>query len=143
MGSRARRSNRVVSSVLLLTGLSACATTVVDSTATTTSTSTTTTTVAPTGTSELLTALLERIRGLSEIVVETGGQAARDRLAEIEDLWERARPAVTATQESLVEDFERMIALCRLAVERRRPAEADKAYAFLTPLVAAVSTASS
>lgn len=143
MGSRAHRSNRVVSSVLLLTGLSACATTVVDTTATTTSTSTTTTTVAPTGTSELLTALLERIRGLSEIVVETGGQAARDRLAEIEDLWERARPAVTATQESLVEDFERMIALCRLAVERRRPAEADKAYAFLTPLVAAVSTASS
>jgi len=128
--------------VAVLIALTAsCATTIVDPTATTTSTTTTTT--LPVGdTATLLGVLLERVQGLSEIVVETGGERARSRLGEIEAVWDRVRPAIARDHAALVEDFDRMIGLCRLAVERRRPAEADKAYAFLTPLVDAVSNAS-
>jgi len=129
----------LVAALVALTA--SCATTIVDPAATTTSTTTTTT--LPAGdTTTLLGILLERVRGLSEIVVDTGGERARTRLSEIEAVWDQVRPAIASDHASLVADFDRMIGLCRLAVERRRPAEADKAYAFLTPLVAAVSNAS-
>ena len=117
-----------------------CATTIVDDAGTTTSTSTTTTTLPSGDIAVLLNALLDRVRGLSEIVVETGGERARNRLAEIEAVWQRSRVIVERDHGALVEDFDRMIDLCRLAVERRRPAEADKAYSFLRPLVAAVAS---
>jgi hypothetical protein len=116
-----------------------CATTIVETDATTTSTSTTTTTLPSGDVDVLLETLLDRVRGLSEIVVETGGERAQNRLAEIEAVWERSRVILVRDHATLIEDFDRMIALCRLAVERRRPAEADKAYAFLRPLVAAVA----
>ncbi len=109
------------------------------------STTPTTTTIAPDtpvgGTVEVLDLMHSQIGALSEIVAETGGPRAFDHLAQIELLWDRVRPAVAEAHPGLVGDFDRMLALCRLAVERRRPAEADKAYAFLTPLIAAVSAA--
>lgn len=145
---RLGRSHVVAQAALCLAaalGLGACATTVVDSTDSSTSSSapvTVATTAVPTGTTEILAALHDNVGQLSEIVVETGGDRAFDQLAQIESLWERVRPAVEADHPNLVSDFERMMALCRLAVERRRPAEADKAYAFMTPLIAAVSLGS-
>lgn len=118
---------------------SACATTIVETDATTTSTSTTTTTLPADDITALLDALLDRVRGLSEIVVETGGARAQSRLAEIEAVWDRSRVLIERDHEALLDDFDRMIGLCRRAVERRRPAEADKAYSFLRPLVDAVT----
>jgi hypothetical protein len=135
-----RRTWAVVMLGVVLGGTTAsCATTIVDTAASTTSTSTTTTTVPAGDLDALLDALLDRVRGLSEIVVETGGERAQNRLAEIEAVWQRSRTMIERDHGALVEDFDRMIALCRLAVERRRPAEADKAYAFLRPLVDAVT----
>lgn len=129
----------VVVASALLTG---CATTIAEPVESL-STTPTTTTVAPDtplgGTIEVLGLMHAQIGELSEIVVETGGPRAFDHLAQIELLWTRVRPAVASDRPDLVGDFDRMLALCRLAVERRRPAEADKAYAFLTPLIAAVS----
>jgi hypothetical protein len=97
------------------------------------------TTPPPSTTVEVLDAMHTLIGELSEIVAATGGPRAFDHLDRIETLWERARPAIQADHTTLLSDFERMMALCRLAVERRRPAEADKAFAFLTPLIAAVT----
>ncbi len=139
---RSVKVSTVASCVVAILGLGACATTVVDSTDSSTSSSapvTVATTTVPTGTTEILAALHDNVGQLSEIVVETGGERAFAQLTQIESLWERVRPAVKADHPNLVEDFERMMALCRLAVERRRPAEADKAYAFMTPLIAALS----
>jgi hypothetical protein len=136
-----RRALLTVAALLPLP-LTACATTIVD-TVNPSSTSSTTTTTMPMATlDDLLDALLIEVAALSEIVVETGGDRAFEQLATIEALWARARPAVVRDHAGLVGDFDRMLALCRLGVERRRPAEADKAYAFLIPLVAAVSTSS-
>lgn len=128
--------------VCLVVFLSSCGTTIVTPEADSTTSSTTTTTLPSGDTAAVLLAMLERMRGLSEIVVETGGERATTRLDEIETLWELARPDVERDHPTLLADFDRMISLCRLAVERRRPAEADKAYAFLTPLVARVSNPS-
>ena len=128
--------------VLTATPLTACATTIENTVNPSSSTSTTTTMVPLATLSDVLDAMLVEVAALSEIVVETGGDRAFEQLATIEALWDRARPAVTRDHPTLVGDFDRMLALCRLGVERRRPAEADKAYAFLMPLVAAVSSSS-
>jgi hypothetical protein len=132
----------LAAAVLMTLPLTACATTIEDTFSPASTSSTTTTTVPLATLDDLLDAMLVEVAALSEIVVETGGDRAFEQLTTIEALWERARPAVDRDHPTLVGDFDRMLALCRLGVERRRPAEADKAYAFLLPLVAAVSTSS-
>jgi hypothetical protein len=118
--------------------LAGCATTIEDTSGTTTTTTDVVATTLPSGpANELLDRMAERISGLSELVVETGGQATQDRFAEIEALWEAAREEVSATRPELVDDFERVVELCRRAAERRRPAEADKALVYLQPLIEA------
>lgn len=135
------RSRIAAVAVTVVAMLSGCATTVVDETATTPAPviSTTTTTTAPPGD---LTSTLERMLAematLSELVVETTGGVTRERLASIEALWESARAELETLRPEVIGDMERMIDLSRLAVERRRPAEADKAVSFLTPLVQSV-----
>jgi hypothetical protein len=118
-------------------GLSGCAT-VIDETAGTTTTVGVTTTTLPFGPAdELLVRMRERISGLSEIVAATGGDAALARFAEIEQLWAAARAEVVAERPELVKDFDRVVELSRRAAERRRPADADKAFVFLEPLLTA------
>lgn len=131
-----RRSTLLPALLVGALSLTACAT-VIDESGVTTTTEAPATTVPSGPAAELLDRMAERISGLSELVVETGGQRTMDRLAEIEALWEAARDEVEANRPELVRDFERVIELCRRAAERRRPAEADKALVFLTPLVAA------
>lgn len=129
-----------VAATALVTG---CATTIAEPLESLSTTPTTTTIALDTplgSTFEVLDLMHTQIGELSEIVAQTGGPRAFDHLAQIERLWDRVRPAVADGHPALVGDFDRMLALCRLAVERRRPAEADKAYAFLTPLIAAVSS---
>lgn len=135
------RSPRLALAALAATGalaMSGCATVIDESAGTTSTSEAPATTTLPSGPAEvLLDAMAERIGGLSELVVETGGQRTMDRLEEIERLWDAARDEVAANRPELLADFERVVELCRRAAERRRPAEADKALVFLAPLVAA------
>jgi len=137
-----RRCALVAASMVAVLPLTACATTIQE-TFNPSSTSSTSSTTPPLATlDDVLSAMMIEVAALSEIVVKTGGDGAFDHLAVIETLWLRARPTIATDHPGLIDDFDRMLALCRLGVERRRPAEADKAYRFLMPLVAAVSTSS-
>lgn len=70
---------------------------------------------------------------LSNQVVE--GDGDREALARINATWAAARPEVSASRPDLVDAFDRTIALATTAVEDRRPADADKAFANLSSLV--------
>jgi hypothetical protein len=120
---------------MLLVG---CPQTTVDPSVTTQSPADTTTTtvfVASGTTAELLAALLARSQHLSDLIVDDDGQ--EEALARIEQIWAAVSDDIEATRPELVPGFETAIDLLRTGVERRRPADADKAYNNLRTLVAA------
>ncbi len=134
--SRPRRSRapRGLSIVLASIALPACAATTYDTSVTTVAPGDTTTTTQPTGPAEdLLPKLLDEADGLSERIVEN--EAPGPALERIEALWAAARDEVEAGHPELVPAFDQSVALCRTAVERRRPADADKAAQNLALLV--------
>ncbi len=118
--------------------LSACATTI-DPTATTLppgQSTTTTVFIASGSTSELLDQLVDAAVGLSEAIVENEGQ--RDIIARIDTLWDAARAGVERAVPDNVVEFDRAIELMHNGVDRRRPADADKALTNLRNLIAAL-----
>ena len=72
---------------------------------------------------------------LSDRIIENEGQ--REALARIEALWALIRPAIEAEREELLGGFDTVVDLLRRSVERRRPADADKAHKNLLTLIAA------
>jgi hypothetical protein len=125
----------------LLLASSACAETTVDPSATAGSVAaaTTTTIFAPTGTTaELLDQLLDESGGLSDLIVEN--EAQQEALARIETLWAAVADDIAADRPDLQQGFESAIGLARTGVERRRPADADKAHNNLRTLVAAYTS---
>ena len=52
-------------------------------------------------------------------------------------LWALIRPAIEAEREELLGGFDTVVDLLRRSVERRRPADADKAHKNLLTLIAA------
>jgi hypothetical protein len=139
VSSRARRpfpaSGAVAAvAVAVVAATSACATTF--DTAATTVPATTSTLYVPTGsTDELLAAISTEVGALSERLVDNAGQ--RDALARIESQWEVARPDIERQRPELIDGFDAAIAQVQRAVERRRPADADKASKSITTLIAA------
>jgi hypothetical protein len=96
----------------------------------------TTTVFAPSGTTaELLDQLLAESGQLSDLIVENEGQRAA--LARIDAIWALVGTEIATRQEDLLPGFESAIRLLRTGVERRRPADADKAHNNLRTLVAA------
>ena len=90
----------------------------------------------PTGsTGELLAAISSEVGALSEKLVDNDGQ--REALARIEAQWEVARPDVESRRPELLASFDAAIAQVQRSVERRRPADADKASKNLVVLIAA------
>jgi hypothetical protein len=85
-------------------------------------------------TADVLDRLLDEAAGLSEAIVDNEQQ--RQVIRRIDVLWEAARPAVEESAPDSVQDFDRTIALMHTGVDRRRPADADKAYTNLTNLIA-------
>lgn len=131
--------------LVALSVLPACAETTVDpeSTAAVTAPPSTGRTGAPTETiepldgtpAELASQLVSQARGLSDFIVEGAGDD--EALAEIDATWAALRPVIAAEYEGLLIDFDAAINLVNTAVERRRPADADKASNNLATLVAA------
>ena len=120
-----------------LTLLPACAETTVDPGITAPrSIEATTTVFAPAGTTaELLAELVVESGRLSDLIVENEGQRAA--LARIETLWALTRDDIAAERADLLPGFESAIGLVRTGVERRRPADADKAHNNLRTLASA------
>lgn len=126
---------RVVAAVvagLLVTG---CAGTTVVEEQTTVPASTTAPTVPEGGLDVLLPAMLDTLAGMSEDLAVKGSAPERARLAYAEQLWAAAEPLVDAARPELVDQFDQLMELAATAVDRRRPADADKAFAFMHPLV--------
>lgn len=118
--------------------MSACATTVDPDVAVRQTGESTTTTpfVASGSTAELLDQLLDEASRLSEAVVVNEGQ--HDIVARIDTIWEAARPGVEDAAPDSLPAFDRAVAMLHTAVDRRRPADADKAYTNLQNLTAAL-----
>ena len=131
---------RPVSAAALVVGCVAlgagCATTI-DSSNTTAPANTTTTVFVPAGTTdELLAQMLAELGGLSEAIVDNSHQ--REIIDRVDALWSAASGDVALLQPRLMPEFEEAIGLAHLGVERRRPADADKAFLNLTALTAAL-----
>jgi hypothetical protein len=129
---------RVMVVVLATLAPAACAETTFDPAATTVppADAPPTTQFAPAGsTSELLDELALETAVLSDHIIDNDGQ--REALARIEVLWALVRPAIDEERPELLAGFDTVIGLVRRSVERRRPADADKAHKNLLTLVAA------
>ena len=95
-----------------------------------------TTAFVPTGsTAELLGQLTAETATLSDRIIENEGQ--REALARIEVLWALIRPTIETEREELLRGFDTVVDLVRRSVERRRPADADKAHKNLLTLIVA------
>ncbi len=116
--------------------LSACGATTYDESIAT-STVVVTTTTLPSGTAvELLPRLATSLSELSILIgpvpddLRSDDVDKRRQLADIEALWAAVEREVTADDADAAETLTRMIELARVAVERNRPADADKAAKF-------------
>jgi hypothetical protein len=128
----------LAAATLLVTLLAACATEVDPEIPTAiTGASTVTTEFAASGsTAELLDQLLTDAGTLSEAIVTNEGQ--HEIIGRIDVIWQAARPGVEQTDPDSVLEFDQAIELLHTGVDRRRPADADKAYNNLVQLVAAL-----
>jgi len=83
---------------------------------------------------ELLPEMAVEMSRLSAQVAEDGNFDDAT-LAKIVAIWAAAEPQVQATHPELVIGFDTTVVMATSAVERKRPADADKAFNLLTDLV--------
>lgn len=131
-----RRSTVALVGVVAISTMSACGATTYDATiASSSSTEVTVVVTAPTGTTEeLLLALTSALNGLSGLIgPDSSGRTPagkNEQLDTIEALWDAVQSDVTATDPDAADAIGRMVALAQTAVDRNRPADADKAARF-------------
>lgn len=138
MSARSNRTARATAmasalAVGLFTALVGCAPTTYETSASTTVVAATTT--IPTGpVDELLPRLRQTMLTLSSFIGPNASGSTtsgkNEVLAEIEALWSAAETEVTSLSPESAESIGRMVDLARTAVERNRPADADKAAKF-------------
>ncbi|MEY4176283.1 MAG: hypothetical protein RI900_3448 [Actinomycetota bacterium] len=108
-------------------GTAACSSTYDASLATPASTVPATSSTLPSGTvAELLPRMLDEVKALSEKVAANEGDNASAAL--IDQYWQAMRAEVEAQHPDLVDGFEFVVRRCQAAADRRRPADADRAY---------------
>jgi hypothetical protein len=129
-----RATVAILAAVVPSAAVSGCATTFDSSNTTAPAVTTTTVFVATGSTADLLDQLLAELSGLSEAIVDNSHQ--RDIVTRADAIWDAARDGVAARHGALVDEFDAEMGLAHLGVDRRRPADADRAYANLRALVA-------
>ena len=121
--------------------LSSCATTYnggANAPATTAPSASTTTTIPRGSTEELFAQMLQTGKELGNDVAQGDMSTARTKLADIKAIWIGIQSQITQASQDLVDDTQRMINLFTTAVERKRPADADKAMRFLPSLISSL-----
>ena len=130
--------------VSLIVIASSCATTINQSAVTTVASSSESTTQATINsqltTDELLDELLLAVDDLSKSMQKAERRQVTQQLARVVSLSEAIRPKILVTSDQLASDFDRVINLAKSAVERNRPADADKALRFLPLIIESVKT---
>jgi hypothetical protein len=84
-------------------------------------------------TAQLLAEMAAEMSRLSSLIVDRGDAEAS--LARIVAIWATIEPEVKDTRPGLVNSIGATVALAETAVERTRPADADKAFSLLTDIV--------
>ena len=124
---------------LAITGSVACAPTTYDTSVSTSSTSAPTTTRPSGSVDELLRRLVSAMGDLSTYIgPDRSGRTPAgksEQLALIEALWSAVETEVTSDDSAVADSLGRMVELARTAVERNRPADADKAARFAGQVV--------
>ena len=135
-----RSTVRAVAVVLCAGVLTSCSTTILDTINTTTTSSVVTTTTIPTGDiPELLGQLLENTQGLGSAIVAKDKAVTAEKLRNVESIWVALKPQLLELPNDLATDVERIVNLVRSAVNKKRPADADKALRFVSLIVDAGS----
>ena len=139
---RNNRSSLAALAVVAALGLGACATTIEGDTAATSTVPASTTTTIPRGTvAELFGSILDIGANLGNDIASGEMATARAKLADIRATWQAIMPQIADLGRDQADDLRRLIGLYETAVERKRPADADKATRFLQlaiePLLAA------
>lgn len=125
----------VAVTALSVTALAGCQTTILKTQATDTTIPVATTTTLPSGDiPTLLEDLVKTADGLSTLVVKGDTEDAKARLAEANNIWKVLKPQIIASKIDIADDVQRIVNLIGTAVNRRRPADADKALRF-APLI--------
>ncbi|MFZ9394348.1 MAG: hypothetical protein ACO28P_10395 [Ilumatobacteraceae bacterium] len=115
--------------------LPACSPTIL-ATINTTTTSSVVTTPIPTGDrGELLSQMFQNAAGLGASIVAKDKAATSERLANIESIWIALEPQLKELPNDLATDVGRIVDLLRSAVNKKRPADADKALRFLSLVI--------
>lgn len=83
---------------------------------------------------ELLPIMSTEMSRLGSEIAEGGD--AKTTLANIEQIWENLQPEIDAERPELLSGIKATVEMAQLAVERKRPADADKAFSLLTDIVA-------
>lgn len=130
---RIRSVHRTVGAAALVISLASCATKIDTAAESTTTVPASTTTTIPRGTlTELFDQILAIGSGLGNDVASGKSVDAREKLADIKATWQAVQPLIADRGADLNADLQRLINLYITAVERKRPADADKATRFLT-----------
>lgn len=129
--------------VLLAVTASCAPTTIVGDLGTTVAPAQTTSTslAPPSGTvGELLAELADLTVGLGDAIVDGDSATTTARLDRATAIGAVLVEKIRAAGVDLVEDIERIVGLIRTAVERKRPADADKAQRFAGLVIEAAET---
>jgi len=127
--------------VAIVVVLSSCAPTTIVGSLESTTTTTSTLPPAPTGdVKELLAELATLTDGLGQLIVDGDRAAATSRLAQARAIWEVLEPQIRAAGVDLVEEVQTVSSKITTAVERKRPADADKAQRFTALVIDSATT---
>ena len=77
---------------------------------------------------------------LSKTMQKTERRQASQQLARVVSLGDVIRPKILANSDQLASDLDRIINLTKSAVERNRPADADKALRFLPLIIESIKS---
>ena len=120
--------------------LSGCATTIVSTDTTAPVVTVATTTTLPTGDSlQLMKNIAAAGADLGDSIADSRGDDARAALATAQANWIVLEPQLQNLKLDVVEDLRRIVDMMTTAVERKRPADADKANRFLGLVIDAFS----
>jgi len=114
---------------------SGCATTVVENVPEPTVVTTLEPSVLPDDLTTLLGLLVERADEVASAMNAGDRDRATERLAELGSVWERIEPLAAERGRVFRDDVSRLVEMATSAVERNRPADADKALRFLSLLL--------
>jgi hypothetical protein len=136
-----KNTARILVIGLIAVSVSSCSTQILTTTTTLPGVTTSTTIATPSGTSlELLEQLGAAIQGLGQAIVDRDSATKNRVIAETNAIWKELEPQLQESGVDLVEDVSKIVNFVNVAVNRTRPADADKAVRYLALIMESAPT---